>query len=86
MILPEPPNYVLYGKFPYNIPVRGLMRTFSIYDAILGYYTENLPHMTPRQGLIGNIDPIIRLSQTFDDAIGKQYLVLWHAVKSPLDN
>ncbi len=46
---------------------------------------EDLPHMTPRQGLIGNIDPIIRLSQTFDDAIGKQYLVLWHAVVS-LDN
>lgn len=24
------PNYVLYGNFPYNRPLRGLMRTFSV--------------------------------------------------------
>ncbi len=65
-------NYVLYGKFPYNIPVRGLMWKFSIYDAILRYYTEKLPYMTLPRRLIWNIDLTIRLSQAFCNGIKRQ--------------
>ena len=76
MILPEPPNYVLYGKFPYNIPVRGLMRTFSIYDAILGYYTEKFPYITLLWMLIWKIEPTIRLSQPFGNGTKRNQQLL----------